>query len=358
MTAIHADLAEALDAIAIESSDRYRILGAVRELGDAPRPPDSSAVLPMALSADLYGGLYTRPGRARAPAVPDFLAQRDFLSALSAANTGRGTWEPHWKIGETDEDGRTAVTKDGLTFWVPPDGLRVRGGRLEPGASCRVRVGKELRALMPGFYLAIGDGDEDDETEAEEPVIRLYWHLTADAAVPYLAAATTHLNKARVPFRTKVLSDPWAYERADAGVLYFGQRHFARVREAVGPILSAVGAGLRGTVPLFTKPLAPGLGFAEDPRNGMSFGQHRCFLIAQGLWKAFEQGEHERDARGAAIARAFREAGLDPLRPHLEPNSTTDTSLESSVEPGARRQRPRPSPTSRSRAKGRRARRR
>jgi hypothetical protein len=317
---IHADFDAVLDAVEIQSLLAYTVRGVPRLLHDAPVPADGSPVLPAALESDLYAHLYTRPTSSQGTA--DLLAQRDFVAALSAANCGHGAWEPHWLIGEVDEDGRIAVTKDGLTFWVPPTRLRPRGERAIPGEFCRVHIAKEIRGLMPGFYLAIGDSDEDDRRDDVEPPLRLYWHLTAGAAAGYMAAVTTHLNSAAVPFRTKVLNDPAAYRRADAGVVYFSRRHFDKVHDAVGAIFEAIHGGLRPEVPLFTKRLAPGLGLAEDPGNGLSFGQHRCRLVARALWSAFERRESGRHARAAVIADTFADAGLQPICPYLEPGST------------------------------------
>ena len=95
----------------------------------------------------VYAQLYIRPttpGRTR----PDLLAQRDLVAALSAANTGQGTWEPGWRIVEVDDDDCVAVIKDTLTFWVPLTGLRTSQEHVVPGQLCRVRVAKELRNLM------------------------------------------------------------------------------------------------------------------------------------------------------------------------------------------------------------------
>jgi hypothetical protein len=359
MPTIHDDLGAVLDAVRIESPERYFLRGEPRDLREFPGPADGSPLLPALLEADLYAGLYTRPGPAPV-ATTDPLAQRDLVAALSAANRGRGTWEPHWRVGEADEDGQVAATKDGLTFWVDPGGLRPRDGKIAPGEWCRVRVAKELRGLMPGFYMAIGDPDEDDRRDDDEPMLRLYWHLTPAVAVTYMAKATTHLNAAGVPFRTKVVNDPAAYQRADAGVLYFGRRHYGRIRGAIHRVYESVRGGLRPDVPLFTKRLAPGLGLAEDPRNGMSFGQHRCHLVAQALWRAFEHGATSLEARAEALASSYREAGLDPLRPYLEPQAP-DVYDFWSVDPdatqaGRRSRAPRPS-TPQGRARGRKIRR-
>jgi hypothetical protein len=327
MAPIHPDLLSVVDAVEIDSPAAYTVLGVRRDLPpEAAATPVGEEAPPLVswLDQDLYGSLYTRPQSPEVPAAGDWLARRDFVAALSAANCGSGTWEPGWTVGPTEEDGRVAVFKDGLTFWVPPDGLRTAGGRAEPGASCRVRVGKELRNLMPGFYVAVGDaeGELDAPSEPRDPLVRYYWHLTPDAAAPLLAAATAALNAAGVPFRIKVLSDPAVYRRADAGVLYLRRRYLRRAGQAVARVYDAVATGLLPEVPLFTKRLAPGLGLAEDVPDGRrSFGQNRCRLVAEALWTAFRGGLNGRGPRAAAVSAAFRRVGLDPARPYLEPGS-------------------------------------
>jgi hypothetical protein len=341
--AIHDDLREILDAVEIRSPVSYLLQGELRHIDPSSRPPGAAessegpdlegSGLLAALGADLYERCYTRPGPAWTSRF-DPTAQRDFVAALSAANDGRGTWEPGWRVGEVDDEGRVSVTKDALMFWVTPSGLRARGGALSPGESCRVRVAKEVRGLLPGFYLAIGDGDEDDERDDAEPLVRLYWHLRPDAAIAYMAHATTRLNAAGIPFRTKVLNDPEAYNRADAGVLYFGRRQFGRAREAIAAIHGALAAsgGLRPDVPLFSKRLATGLGLAEDPTNAMSFGEHRCRLVARAICRSFLAGELDPRAKVERLCATFRETSLDPMRPYLEPRSSDGYALVASAE--------------------------
>jgi hypothetical protein len=169
-----------------------------------------------------------------------------------------GAWEPGWRIVREEADGRIAVTKDAVTFWVDPARIRMSTGPVRAGSFCRVRIGKELRNLIPGFYMAIGDGDANDSRDGSHDLARIYWNLPAELAVPYMALVTNQLNTARVPFRTKVLSDPAAYGRADAAVLYFERRDFPVVAPVVRDIYHALG-GLPGrSRPMFTLPLAGG----------------------------------------------------------------------------------------------------
>jgi HopA1 effector protein family len=281
--------------------------------------PDTPVFMPT-LETELYARLYVRP-QASAAAASDPLEQRDHLSALSAANGGVGTWEPGWRVVSTDGDGRFAVTKDQVTFWVRPEGLRTRSGRARPGDFCRVWVGKEMRQLLPGFYFAFGNGDQQESRDHADPLVRFYWHLTREAAVEYMGLITSLFNRAGVPFRTKVLADPSSYVRADAGVLYLERRYFAAARPLVIRAHEALAAKLRPEVPMFAKRLADGLGLAEDPSGGMSFGQSRCRLAARGLWACFRRGLTDSDARLSSIAEAFRAEGLNAAAPHLERGS-------------------------------------
>lgn len=156
MSAVHSDFLTVFAAVKVLSPTAYAFRDEPREFpapappGPEPAPPAPDPVFLPALEGDLYSRLYTRPTRTGAPA--DFLAQRDHLSALSAANTGQGSWEPGWQVVGLEPDGRFAVRKDDITFWVGPDGLRVRSGQPAAGDYCRVRVAKEMRSLMPGFY--------------------------------------------------------------------------------------------------------------------------------------------------------------------------------------------------------------
>jgi len=293
-------------------------------LSPSPRPSsaDESATLLAALESDLYWNLYTRPGESARPVTMESNTGRDFISALSLANKGSGTWDPGWLIGAQDEDGNIAVSKDGITYWVPPIGIRARNSEIVEGEQANVWLLKEYRYLVPGFYVALGSQEQNEIGKEPTPLLRLYWHVTSHTAARFVTAATESLIESNIPFKAKVLGDPGGYFRADAATIYINRRDFQRSRTALRRIHQSIRTGLRKDVPLFTKRLADGVGLAEDPANGLSFGLHRCKLVANALWRAFSQGGRHREAREEAIVSLLRESGLDPSRPYLGPGST------------------------------------
>lgn len=328
MSELHRDLLTTLDAIEILGPSRYRVLDYIRDVQASTPASRPSSPLLEAFADDLYARLYVRPHAAESPPA-DLAAGRDFLKALSAANSGQGGWEPGWVIGpQAGRDDKISVIREKVTFWAGRGDVRTAGGRFRPGAPCRVRVGKEFRNFLPGYYLAIGD-HEPARIDAfrSSPLIRLYWHLTPEAAVDFIASVTGRLNAAGVPFRAKVLSDPQAYHRADAAVLYLDRTCYRRSGAALARIHAGLASHLRSDVPLFTRRLAEGLAQAEDPGNGLSFGQHLCRIIARAAWTSFQRRQTDRDQRAATLIAALRAAGLDPSRPHLRPRSRDSHAL-------------------------------
>jgi hypothetical protein len=75
-------------------------------------------------------------------------------------------------------------------------------------------------------------------------------------------------------------------------------------------LFAGLGPLLEPVVPPLCLPVARGVGLASRPR-GMSFGAHRCRLVALGLRR---DDAHDDPAR--AIAATFAAHGVDPCAPH------------------------------------------
>lgn len=55
----------------------------------------------------------------------------------------------------------------------------------------------------------------------------------------------------------------------------------------------------------------------------MSFGQHRCLLVAEGLVTAWKDGRTTAAGRMRAIKGRYHEERLDPARPYLNAQGST-----------------------------------
>jgi hypothetical protein len=245
-----------------------------------------------------------------------------FARSLSEANHGTGSWQSGWTVVEQVEGGVWAQ-RDGLTVWFGPGEYRsAAGSPPSPHSSVSVLLPKESPARSPGFYLA--RSDEPFQPTSDDVLVRLYWHLSAVGARTLIASVTSRLNAERVPFNVKVLNDPSAYQRNDAGVLYITRRDLIRASHLLTRVYQDVRHTLQPGVPALTKQLSGGLGLAEDPRNGESFGTHRCRLLAEALVEAAEQQIADPDDLLGAVENRFRRAGIDLARPYLNPDSTDD----------------------------------
>ena len=230
---------------------------------------------------------------------------RDFVAKLSEANCGVGP-EHQWTVRMVEPDGRLAVERDGLMLWVDPQPGRSAGDVVS------VRFPKEYRNLYPGHYVVLGDADRADYRGA----IRIYWHIRAEGARQLVQSVSREFNRSAVPFRLKVLSAPGGYRRADAGILYIAPSHLGEARTLIRDVYFEVRGQMRPDVSTFVLPLAPGLGLAEDPPDGSSFGIHRSTLIAALLFDALGHAEPL-----ATVAVALKSAGYPLDRMYLNPGS-------------------------------------
>ena len=71
---------------------------------------------------------------------------------------------------------------------------------------------------------------------------------------------------------------------------------------------------LRPRIPAFTLALAPGVGLAESPATGESFGEHRCGLLADGIVGADERGVPPGEARVEAVIESLADKRREDRR--------------------------------------------
>ncbi len=300
------------------------------------QPEAARGHLLSSLTSRLYEDFYlaggARPSPPPYPGSPRTNEWQPFVDELSAANSGSGTRQAGWEVLASADDG-LSIRRDGLTLQAQPAEIIAAGSRMPAaGDTVDLKMPKELPAISPGFYMALSDAPYQPDGQ---PVVRFYWNLYAWGAVPFLRSASSRLNQSQLPYRLKLINHPDRYTRCDAAVLYLLKEDVERAVPVLADLYTTVRRDLKAPVPALTRQIAPGVGLAEEPPGGESFGMHRCRLLADGIVRGWEQGAQTVEERLAIVVERLAEAGVDIDRPYLNPGSTDDYEIAFDQPPAA-----------------------
>jgi hypothetical protein len=243
----------------------------------------------------------------------------DLAPLLSQANRTPERWDFGWKCYQMTPQGAAYAQKDSQArmFW-PGEFLAFDGtgaGPPQNGSWGRVYLAKEDIRSQPGFYVV--NSEIAPSLEDQYSFVRFYWNIAPETAIPLVRTVSERFNRMRVPFSFKTLRYASAYGRADAAVLYVGRRYYTIAARLAAEAYRIVKNGMKPGIPLFTKPLAPGLGLAEDPSGGESFGTCRARIMAESVSRAYLKRQQSDKARMGELEGLFAENGWSLDLPHL-----------------------------------------
>ena len=291
---------------------------------------DARTAIVQHLSCELYVNCYCRRfNGVITDSVDDAAPDESFIAALSAANSSREHLDRGWRILRKLPTGHYVVEKRGLTRTLFVGEFISHAeprGPAEEGCSISVFCPRESRTTLPGFYYALGETITDEQDDRE--LLRFYWNVQANGVARLMRLLTQRLNRFQLPFRLKVLNSPTAYNRSDAAVLYLNKEFYRVAAELLVDVHRQVHNELDDHTPLFSKRLIPGLGLAEEPGTGESFGQQRCRVLAEAVLNAYDLNLEDEQERLEEVVKAFEVNGLNINLPHLNPGSTEDYEFE------------------------------
>ena len=248
--------------------------------------------------------------------IPPKDERNSFMNELSKANTSSGGLDYNWNIYNIDQKtGGVYIQKNDELRWLAPKSYQFANPQQkQPAINTKVHLHKqkESRDIQPVFYHVFSDELFPQEAE----IARFYWNVTAEGANKLIHSLTTTLNDYNIPFQFKCLNHPALYVRSDSAVLYIDKKHVHIVSIILKSVIPALEVYLLDEIPMFTKKLHKGVGFAEDPGKGQSFGMSRSSAIAEALVDAFIQ---QKDAQQTLndVIHFLAQKGMTTDRLHL-----------------------------------------
>lgn len=271
------------------------------------------------LADRLYVDWYarTKPGDAGEMLGAAAAEDADPVAAYRAAHAHDRVFEPGWRVLRVSNLGRLHVGRgDEQRVVERADVLPRERILLPPRPGDEIAVAARRDVLDDtGFWFTFLSGWRDD---GPAEVVRFYWPIRRSGAPALVRSLTSRLPEG-VPAALKVGAATHLLGRPDAAVLYVASPD----APALVPLLRRCADELRDNLTARTPPLAlaltHGLATAQDPRNGQSFGQHRCAVLADAARTV--EAPIEDDALLATARGALRAAGIDPLCPYRNAGS-------------------------------------
>ena len=140
--------------------------------------------------------------------------------------------------------------------------------------------------------------------------VRLVLSPRPDRLAVAVRTVTAALSDSRLPWSLACATSPRRLRRTGGMVVDLP------AEAAVPPgLIAALEPVLVPQLPPLCLPLGRGAALAGHPGDGMTFGEHRCHLIALALRSATYDGDAV-----AAVAGVFAAHGIDPAAPHRGPS--------------------------------------
>lgn len=247
--------------------------------------------------------------------LPSKVEREVFMDELSEANKTVDGLDYNWMIYNVDATGNAFVKKNDELRWLQPNGYQFNDPN-QKQAQVNTKVNlvttRENKGIQPVFYHVFSKEIFPQEVELS----RFYWNVRPDGAAKLIELITSTLNDYKIPFQFKCLNHPELYVRTDSAVLYLDKKHVHIVSVILKSIITELKPYLVDSIPMFTQELYKGVGYAEDPGKGMSFGMSRSSVVAEALVESFLKDEKE-TIKTQSVINYLESKGMSIDRLHL-----------------------------------------
>lgn len=273
-----------------------------------------------AIALHLYGAWYagstTDMSTSGASATSDEARESPLVHRLRAAHAASTRYSGGWTVQAIGRRGAATLTNGSeLLHRLPPDYVNLArpGVPARPNDTVAVVTRRDEVDVETGWWFTFGLGG----AEVHHHMVRVYWNCPASLAPQLVGAITQVTETSAVPYSLKC---PWraeSYNRVDPFVLYLRRDDWSAIRFVLRDVYSRHRNDLRDATPRLALSLGRGVALAEDPSNGLSFGESRAGAVAAGAVLALAAGLEDEAAVLDILVDQLRAHGIDPDRPHL-----------------------------------------
>ncbi|MEE8600618.1 T3SS effector HopA1 family protein [Euzebya tangerina] len=258
---------------------------------------------------------------------------------LTAAHAGADQWEDADVLRIGLAGAIVVRTTEGHVRAIPRgDYASVFGS---PRAGLLPRVGDAVRVRRRNGCV-VADGwwqtwQGPRRTALDGAVSRVYLAPRPPALTTIVSRTTAILQSRtttdRLAWTLKVGVHEGATSRPDAMVVYVPD---VAALPLIHDLADQLARLVRPTSPPFTRVVVPGIGWAEDPGDGHSFGESRCQLVARAVHDLRHSSPGPAAREGAAgpgltthsLARRLEQLGLDPAQPHRRTRASDQPAVD------------------------------
>ena len=266
----------------------------------------------------VYKYFYTHPSGHIGQAFQNQPPDTALIARLSDANATKAITQRDWVVRSVMDTGAVIAERYGVVrkfapglFLADPDMVPLRAG-------CRITATHHAgsQSLQPGFYHIFSQAKLDMAEVVT--TLRFYVNIASpDHAAKVAKLLSTALNDYQVPFTYKTATRLCDYSRADTAVLYIPDRMFSITAEVLRQLIPTLTPFLDPHAPSMTKLWGQGIGFAQDPATGASFGASRSEIIAHALIAARSGAGSKATIFASSFADQIKRLGLNADALHL-----------------------------------------
>jgi len=283
-------------------------------IADGPASPASGGTIEVSdntvVERFLYDHFYSQGGPVRANRTASRLSQHASKTMEPFAIVDdTHCWQPGWTVLANWDD-RVLLGRDGLAVW-----FESRHVTLDPiSESARAWLPLARPNISPGFRSITSGSDSPLDAE-----VRVYWSLTKEAVEAFVARTVDLIARCSLSLSAKVAERTEMYTRADAAVMYMSETTYRSAIPHLLGIYSAISDHIKPTTPSLTLKLADGVGLAESPIDGRSFGQFVCAALTGGVSRIGRERVKSVCDKLAVLRQSIETVGSDADAVYLQP---------------------------------------